>query len=196
MGLAVQTCAIASARNLGGSSPTRLGATLVCCGLPFRTITLTVALFAAGILIAQETPAAKTKPAASKSRSRKKSAHKATTAGTGSSAKTTAKSGTTPVSHGRSAKSSKSKTSVAVSRRSFQQQPTQERYKEIQQALADRGYFNGQADGTWGPESVDALKRFQREQNLTDDGKLGSLSLIALGLGPKRAEPVDKTAQR
>jgi hypothetical protein len=31
------------------------------------------------------------------------------------------------------------------------------------------------------------LKRFQREQNLPDDGKIGSLSLIALGLGPKRA---------
>jgi hypothetical protein len=33
---------------------------------------------------------------------------------------------------------------------------------------------------------VDALKRFQRDQNIGDDGKLGSLSLIALGLGPKR----------
>jgi hypothetical protein len=33
---------------------------------------------------------------------------------------------------------------------------------------------------------VEALKRFQADQNLTPDGKLGSLSLIALGLGPKR----------
>lgn len=33
---------------------------------------------------------------------------------------------------------------------------------------------------------MDALKRFQHDQNLTEDGKIGSVSLIALGLGPKR----------
>jgi peptidoglycan hydrolase-like protein with peptidoglycan-binding domain len=66
------------------------------------------------------------------------------------------------------------------------QQPTADRYKEIQQALADRGYFAGPVDGAWGASSMDALKRFQHDQNLTEDGKVGSLSLIALGLGPKR----------
>jgi len=50
-------------------------------------------------------------------------------------------------------------------------------------------------DGTWGPESVEALKRFQREQNLTEDGKIGSLSLIALGLGPKRTT-TDSTPEK
>ncbi|MGD1094673.1 MAG: peptidoglycan-binding domain-containing protein [Bryobacteraceae bacterium] len=75
---------------------------------------------------------------------------------------------------------------AAAPHRSAQQQPTQERYKEIQTALTERGYFSGTPDGTWGPESSEALKRFQRDQNLTDDGKIGSLSLIALGLGPKR----------
>lgn len=83
-----------------------------------------------------------------------------------------------------------------------QQQPTTDRYKEIQQALADKGYFQGPVDGAWNPGSVDALKRFQMDQNLDPDGKIGSLSLIALGLGPKRnvasaqpapgnSEPVD-----
>ena len=81
-------------------------------------------------------------------------------------------------------------------------QPSTDRYKEIQQALADKGYFRGMPDGTWGSESVDALKRFQKDQNLDPDGKIGSLSLMALGLGPKRgvasaqsapggSEPVD-----
>ncbi len=65
-------------------------------------------------------------------------------------------------------------------------QPSTDRYKEIQQALADKGYFRGTPDGTWGGESVDALKRFQKDQNLDPDGKIGSLSLMALGLGPKR----------
>lgn len=75
---------------------------------------------------------------------------------------------------------------TASRKRVVQQQPTPERYQEIQQALADRGYFGGAVDGTWGPDSVTALKRFQHDQNLNEDGKIGSLSLIALGLGPKR----------
>jgi peptidoglycan hydrolase-like protein with peptidoglycan-binding domain len=70
--------------------------------------------------------------------------------------------------------------------RSNQQAPTPERYKEIQDSLASKGYFKGETNGQWGPESDEALKRFQADQNLTPDGKIGSLSLIALGLGPKR----------
>jgi peptidoglycan hydrolase-like protein with peptidoglycan-binding domain len=68
-----------------------------------------------------------------------------------------------------------------------QQQPAPERYKEIQQALVDKGYFSGSPDGVWGGTSTDALKRFQHDQNLNEDGKLDSLSIIALGLGPKRS---------
>jgi peptidoglycan hydrolase-like protein with peptidoglycan-binding domain len=83
-------------------------------------------------------------------------------------------------------KAASSKRKPAVVRRVAQQQPTVERYKEIQQALADKGYFRGPVDGAWGADSVEALKRFQREQSLENDGKIGSLSLIALGLGPQR----------
>jgi peptidoglycan hydrolase-like protein with peptidoglycan-binding domain len=94
---------------------------------------------------------------------------------------------TAPQRSPKKAASSKSKKKTAVVRRAAQQQPTVERYKEIQQALADKGYFHGPVDGAWGADSVEALKRFQREQNLEDDGKIGSLSLIALGLGPARS---------
>jgi len=85
------------------------------------------------------------------------------------------------------------KTPVAVHR--APQQPSQERYKEIQQALASRGYFKTEPDGNWGPASMEALKRFQHDQKLVEDGKIGSLSLIALGLGPKR-DPVAETEQK
>jgi peptidoglycan hydrolase-like protein with peptidoglycan-binding domain len=71
-------------------------------------------------------------------------------------------------------------------------QPTPERYKEIQNALASKGYLKGEPNGLWGQESVDAMQRFQKDQNLNASGKIDSLSLIALGLGPKRgtsAEP-------
>jgi len=91
------------------------------------------------------------------------------------------------------AKSSKSKSSKSAkyrasqrTRRSTQQAPTPERYKEIQQALASKGYLHGEPSGKWDGDSADALKRFQTDQNLTPDGKINSLSLIALGLGPKR----------
>lgn len=80
----------------------------------------------------------------------------------------------------------KSRRTVVARRPPTQQQPTTDRYKEIQQALSDKGYFQGPVDGAWNPGSVEALKRFQKDQNLDPDGKIGSLSLIALGLGPKR----------
>ena len=67
-----------------------------------------------------------------------------------------------------------------------QPRPAPERYAEIQRALKQRGYYEGDTDGKWDEDSTAALKRFQAEQNLKQDGKIGSLSLIALGLGPKR----------
>lgn len=84
------------------------------------------------------------------------------------------------------AKRTSATTAAASYRRSTQREPAPERYKEIQQSLADKGYFAGPVNGAWGADSVEALKRFQRDENIGDDGKLGSLSLIALGLGPKR----------
>jgi Putative peptidoglycan binding domain len=68
---------------------------------------------------------------------------------------------------------------------SYQLHPDPERYQEIQKALADRGYFKGEVNGKWGDDSIEALKRFQADQKLPDDGKINSLSLIGLGLGPK-----------
>jgi hypothetical protein len=68
---------------------------------------------------------------------------------------------------------------------SYQLRPDAERYQQIQQALADKGYFKGEVNGQWGDDSVDALKRFQADQKLDNDGHLNSLTLIGLGLGPK-----------
>jgi hypothetical protein len=77
-----------------------------------------------------------------------------------------------------------------VTWRNRQLAPTPQRYKEIQDALAAKGYLKPEdATGTWTPASVDALKKFQAGQNLDSTGKINSLSLIALGLGPRR-EPV------
>jgi len=75
---------------------------------------------------------------------------------------------------------------VAPRRYYGQQSPTQDRFTEIQQALITRGYLQTTPTGSMDAATVDALKRFQQEQNLPPTGKITSLSLIALGLGPKR----------
>ena len=54
--------------------------------------------------------------------------------------------------------------------------PGIQRFSEIRKTLRE--------PGTRRPS--DALKKFQSEQNLESTGKINSLSLIALGLGPKR----------
>jgi hypothetical protein len=80
-----------------------------------------------------------------------------------------------------------------VTWRNRQLAPTPERYKEIQDALAAKGYLNPEdASGTWNQASMDALKKFQAGQNLDSTGKINSLSLIALGLGPKRETAAPK----
>jgi peptidoglycan hydrolase-like protein with peptidoglycan-binding domain len=74
----------------------------------------------------------------------------------------------------------------ATTWRNRQLAPTPDRYRQIQEALAAKGYLRSEdATGTWNQASVEALKRFQAEQKLESTGKINSLSLIALGLGPK-----------
>jgi peptidoglycan hydrolase-like protein with peptidoglycan-binding domain len=83
--------------------------------------------------------------------------------------------------------------------RNRQMAPTKDRYMEIQQALHDRGYLASEPTGKWDAESVDALKRFQTDQSLSVTGRISSLSLINLGLGPAHPEvaqvPVPTTGQ-
>ncbi len=109
----------------------------------------------------------------------------------------------------KSGKSTKKSTKSAKSRTrnpSSQRTPDPTRVREIQEALATRGY-GVEVSGSWGPQSVEALKKFQEDQNinnLTGRGKLDSLTLIALGLGPTRppaataapaAEPAGESKQ-
>lgn len=77
-----------------------------------------------------------------------------------------------------------------------QQKPTNERITEIERALAQRGYLHSEPKGVFDDHTAEALKRFQQDQNLKADGKLNALSLIALGLGPKRMGPPPATNPR
>ena len=91
-----------------------------------------------------------------------------------------------PAAPAKSTRRAKTVRTATAPRSYTPQQPTPERYRQIQQALLEKGYYKGEPNGQWNADSADALKRFQSDQNLTSDGKLNSLSLIALGLGPKR----------
>ena len=35
---------------------------------------------------------------------------------------------------------------------------------QIQQALADKGYYSGPVNGVWGSDSLEALKKFQADR--------------------------------
>jgi hypothetical protein len=76
---------------------------------------------------------------------------------------------------------------------SFQTHPDEDRYRQIQQALTDKGYFKGQVNGEWGQDSVDALQKFQLDNKFPDiysDGKINALSLNGLGLGSKHGSHI------
>ena len=102
-------------------------------------------------------------------------------------ATTARKRTTSPGAHTASTKGKKPARRPSVTWRNRQTMPSAERYREIQNALVSRGYLAAEeATGVWNQASVDALRRFQAEQNIDSSGKINSLSLIALGLGPKR----------
>ena len=99
--------------------------------------------------------------------------------------KTTTKTGAKTAST-KTASKKGGKKAPAQSWRARQQVPTPDRYRQIQEALAAKGYLKSEPSGVWNGESTEALRRFQTDQKLDPSGKLNSLSLIALGLGPRR----------
>ncbi len=120
------------------------------------------------------------KAAPNKGAPAKKTAAKTAVGQKGAAAKSTGARSTT-----RSTKGKGSAHPVASTWHSRQAVPTPERYKEIQDALVQKGYLHSEANGVWNAESTDALKRYQNENKLSPTGKLSSASLISLGLGPK-----------
>jgi hypothetical protein len=152
----------------------------------FKILVLSAAL--ASLAFAATTTATSTAP---KNGTAKKAVHSTaahTTTAHSTAAHTTPHTARSGKTSARATSSRSRRTTSKTSRpiRSYQQAPTPDRYKEIQQALIDKGYLHGEATGQWGPDSADALKRFQADQNITADGKISALSLIGLGLGPKR----------
>jgi peptidoglycan hydrolase-like protein with peptidoglycan-binding domain len=65
--------------------------------------------------------------------------------------------------------------------------------RDVQRALAQRGYDPGPVDGVMGPATKMALRSFQRAENLEPTGKVNARTLAGLGLP---AEPTVSVEQR
>jgi peptidoglycan hydrolase-like protein with peptidoglycan-binding domain len=103
------------------------------------------------------------------------------------------KAGTKPVSKSVSKKVVHSR-APATTWRNRQMSPTSDRYKEIQQALVEKGYLKSEPTGVWDNDSQDAMTRFQNDQKLPATGKITAASLIGLGLGAKSAGAPEASA--
>jgi len=75
----------------------------------------------------------------------------------------------------------KKKSTSSKSRRQLAPDPA--RIKEIQQALAREGFYQGEPTGKWDEATVAAMKNFQQSKSLQPTGKIEALSLQKLGLG-------------
>ena len=79
-----------------------------------------------------------------------------------------------------------------------QQVPSAGRIKEIQQALAREGHYEGTPTGKWDSATTEALRSYQQANALNATGKLDARTLQKLGLGsevagqaPPRATPAN-----
>ena len=57
-----------------------------------------------------------------------------------------------------------------------------EEVRQIQTKLKRWGYYNGNVDGIYGTQTLNAVKYFQRKNGLTVDGIAGSKTLAAMGI--------------
>ncbi len=108
----------------------------------------------------------------------------APTAGASKTGATSKTGKSVPKSVSKSTKSGK-KAAPAPVRQRGPMAPTPERYRDIQTALAEKGYLHGEPTGVWDNDSMDAMRRFQTDQKQTPTGKITASALIGLGLGPR-----------
>ncbi len=64
----------------------------------------------------------------------------------------------------------------------LKQGSTGQTVKKLQQKLKNWGYYKGSVDGVYGKKTKEAVKYFQRKNNLTADGIAGNKTLAAMGI--------------
>lgn len=177
-------------------------------GKAFRRIArLLVTAFALTMMLLADLPASAA-PATKSSTAKKATSKKTTTARKASTKKKTSARNTTASrkkttrkkvtakkrTASRGARRTTRRRSAKTTRARVPMQPTSERLTEVQTALASAGYLERSPNGKWDDSSIAAMKRFQQEHSIPATGKINSLSLIALGLGPKRGPSPGNTS--
>ena len=71
---------------------------------------------------------------------------------------------------------------IEISAVTYQRGSSGDKVKEIQQKLADWGYYSGRVDGVYGSKTEAAVRWFQQKNGLTVDGKAGRQTLEAMGI--------------
>lgn len=71
---------------------------------------------------------------------------------------------------------------------------TGETVKQIQTRLRDWGYYSGSIDGIYGSRTETAVKKFQKANGLTVDGRAGPKTLEAIGLPTGQAQASSKSS--
>ncbi|MCI0622762.1 MAG: peptidoglycan-binding protein [Acidobacteria bacterium] len=61
--------------------------------------------------------------------------------------------------------------------------------KEVQTELKQKGYHAGEVDGVLGAQTRASLRRYQKEQGLTGDGRLTHETAVHLGVAKKGSDP-------
>ncbi len=77
----------------------------------------------------------------------------------------------------------------------FKQGSRGDTVKKIQQKLKNWGYYTGSVDGIYGAKTVEAVKYFQRRNNLTVDGICGPKTLSAMGIASTSNSSTSTTTQ-
>ena len=72
--------------------------------------------------------------------------------------------------------------SIGSGSSSMSGQMSQDQIKKIQQALKDKGHDPGPIDGNMNSRTLEALRAFQKSQNITVTGTLDSSTAAALGV--------------
>lgn len=56
---------------------------------------------------------------------------------------------------------------------------------KVQESLRDKGYYHGQVDGVVGPQTREAIRQYQKSENLPVSGRLDGETAGKLGVGPE-----------
>lgn len=73
---------------------------------------------------------------------------------------------------------------------------SRETIRSVQRTLNNRGFSAGASDGTLNPQTQQALREFQKSENLQDSGRLNPPTLAALGLPEEKDASASAGATR